>query len=295
MQREPVPQWRVFAAASSLQQRRRGHVSDGRQQPDAELRLERQPAGSGVSWRGHDARTVPVRHVLQQQHLRGSEDIGLPGKTTVCICAVVTQPSTAWSFWPLSLSRSGLFAPMSNWILFFKYVFLCSELNSAVLSAQCLGNVQSLSCGDPVCAPEHATVSQAAVQLLQDLTATPDFYWHETVTAEVIDGLRHLPKLFGIEQDVQGCVKSQTPDNVRKSNSSKFYHRKNILSKYYHRKKDPLKFVSQEKGSLKFISQKKGSLKFISQKKWFSQIYVNNYLKFISQKNNSLEFILQIK
>jgi len=61
---------------------------------------------------------------------------------------------------------------------------------------QALGSSQNLSVGDPVCATEHATISQACVQLVCDLYTSKNARWYDVITGDVITRLNKLPGIL---------------------------------------------------------------------------------------------------
>nr|CAB3252556.1 probable E3 ubiquitin-protein ligase HERC1 [Phallusia mammillata] len=61
---------------------------------------------------------------------------------------------------------------------------------------QSLGSGQNLSTGDPVCAPVHSALSQAAVQLVRELHVCADARWHDVITDVMATRLSELPKIL---------------------------------------------------------------------------------------------------
>lgn len=50
--------------------------------------------------------------------------------------------------------------------------------------------------GDPICATDHSTISQASIQLLRDLHSSTDSIWNLTITSAIVERLNQLPQVM---------------------------------------------------------------------------------------------------
>ena len=80
-----------------------------------------------------------------------------------------------------------------------------------------MGSGQNMGVGDPICAPDHSTVSQSCCKLLRDLHTPPSgsndvTMWREAVTDVIINRMKMLPQVvegMRVERDLKEALNEE--------------------------------------------------------------------------------------